>query len=375
MRVPDNLAPNENPQIDQTRFFLFLLEVSLSAIEYLFPRIPLFPWLKPGLANIVTIIWIARYGFRDAMLFAIMRIWITAFYFGFSFVTAGLAMSGAVFSCTAMSLVWMIAGKRRLIGSVGISIVGALFHNFGQVLAAYSLLAGNVVLFRQYPLMIMASLIFGTVVGIIAPHLNRFTESIDKHDGTVTEITLPAKPGKIKASISLIIFAGCTSIAFVDKWEFILTFATAVTIASSIIERNATKVLMFPLKKFWSMFLIVAAVPLFFSFGTKLCGFLPFTKEGSHAALIQILRLWAWLECVFIFAHTGFNNLLYRILARLLPNRKQTLYSALLAAEHFPAVASAMHRNWRPLLSTLIKNPAAGLEKLRSDINAIVESE
>jgi hypothetical protein len=58
---------------------LLLLAVGLNAFEYLLPRIPVFPWLKPGLANIVTIVWIIRWGAADALVFSIVRSWITLF--------------------------------------------------------------------------------------------------------------------------------------------------------------------------------------------------------------------------------------------------------------------------------------------------------
>jgi hypothetical protein len=53
-----------------TKAALLLVAVAINTLEFFIPRIPLFPWMKPGLANIVTIIWIVRWGFADALLAA-----------------------------------------------------------------------------------------------------------------------------------------------------------------------------------------------------------------------------------------------------------------------------------------------------------------
>jgi heptaprenyl diphosphate synthase len=79
-----------------------LISISLSAIEILLPRIPLLPWLKPGLANIITILWIVRFGAKDAILYSLLRSWITGFYFGFSFTTLILSIGGGILSTSVM---------------------------------------------------------------------------------------------------------------------------------------------------------------------------------------------------------------------------------------------------------------------------------
>ena len=356
---------------DEVKFFLFLIAVSLSALEYLFPRIPLFPWLKPGLANVVTIVWLVRYGFRDALLFSLLRIWITAFYFGFSFVSVGLALSGALLSCTAMAIVWKLAGQRGLVGSVGISIIGALFHNAGQLCAAYLLLAGNALLFAQYPLMIAAALVFGTFVGVLAPPLLRYVEhtpmTVREHFPTI----IPQWPSHIRAGIGIMLLLFCTTVACVNNVLFLAGGAFVTTLIAMIAERKVLKVLLFPLHRFWMMFLVVAIFPLFSSYGKIIWGIPFLTDEGLNAAIVQCIRLFIWLECVFLFRHTGFNDLLYRILTLLFPRHSQTLHAGLLAAEHFPAVASAVQGDWKRLLMLLLKKPGAALEELRVRIDLV----
>jgi hypothetical protein len=54
MPLPDEIQRQEAAH----KTVWILLAVAMSAAEFLFPRIPLFPWLKPGIANCVTLAWI-----------------------------------------------------------------------------------------------------------------------------------------------------------------------------------------------------------------------------------------------------------------------------------------------------------------------------
>ena len=64
---------------------LLLVAITINTLELFLPRIPFLPWVKPGLANCVTILWIIRYGAIDALFFSFLRIWMVGFYVGFSF--------------------------------------------------------------------------------------------------------------------------------------------------------------------------------------------------------------------------------------------------------------------------------------------------
>src|SRR5271157_4784069 len=119
-----------------------LCAVAINALEFIVPRLPFFPWLKPGLANVITIIWIV------------------GFYFGFSFLTMSLALSGGVLATCAMALAWRLTGKNRLLGTVGLGIIGSLFHNVGQLCAVYYLMSANIHLLFKVPVMLAASILF-----------------------------------------------------------------------------------------------------------------------------------------------------------------------------------------------------------------------
>ena len=57
--------------------------------------------------------------------------------------------------------------KTRLLGTVGISIAGALFHNIGQLIALF-LLSGSFSFIYYLSVLGIAAVITGTITGIIS---------------------------------------------------------------------------------------------------------------------------------------------------------------------------------------------------------------
>jgi len=137
MQLPDDSDPEGN---STRKAVWLLLAVALNTLELFIPRIPFLPWLKPGLANCITMIWIIEFGMVDSLMYTLVRVWISSFYFGFSLVTVFLALSGGLFSTAVMGCAWNLLGRRRLMGTVGMGIIGALSHNTGQLFAVFAVL-------------------------------------------------------------------------------------------------------------------------------------------------------------------------------------------------------------------------------------------
>ena len=201
-----------------TKTVWLLFAVALNALEFFIPRIPFFPWLKPGFANIITIIWIIEFGAVDAVLYSLLRVWVVGFFFGFSLLTMSLAMCGGVLSTVAMSLLWAGLGKKRMLGTVGLGVCGALFHNLGQIVAVYGLMTSNPRLFLQIPIMLIASVIFGGFVGLLVP-LCRDALLASGQFGQATAVHgRPAfSATRSDYVFSLLLLAGCCAIVFTDS--------------------------------------------------------------------------------------------------------------------------------------------------------------
>ena len=143
------------------------LALGLSVLEAAIPS-PL-PGVKPGLANIVTLIVLARYGWRAAAWVSLLRVVAGSLLFG-NFLAPGffLSLSGALCSLAVLAASRHL--PQRWFGPVSHSIFAAYAHITGQLLVVYLWLIPNAGLLYLAPIFAAAALVFGTVNGLIAAH-------------------------------------------------------------------------------------------------------------------------------------------------------------------------------------------------------------
>jgi heptaprenyl diphosphate synthase len=148
--------------------YLAALAIGLSVAEAAIPS-PL-PGVKPGLANIITLVVLARYGWRVAAWVAILRVVAGSILLGtFLSPSFALSLSGAALSLVALGLARHL--PLRIFGPVTHSILAAIAHIAGQVLVVYLWLIPHAGIAYLLPLFAAAALVFGTVNGIIAAGL------------------------------------------------------------------------------------------------------------------------------------------------------------------------------------------------------------
>lgn len=370
MQLPDDEKLNREIILKTS---MLLCAIAVNALEFFIPRIPLFPWLKPGLANIITVIWIIRYGFIESLLYALLRVWIVSFYFGFSFVTFTLAFSGAVLSICAMSFCWQVFGRHKIFGAIGIAVIGAFFHNMGQLGAVYFLMAKNSRLFYQIPFMIIASVIFGTLVGLLVPNLfTRTSKGVFNHQ--VNSISVPHIEQIIALHllISTVFLVLCMSLVFISNVLFLSITALFITVFIQFLKKGSIEALIFPAKRFWMLFLFIGVFHSFFTFGTRYPGIPLVTHEGLENTIIQWLRLWAWLETSYIFIYFNFHAVLLKALQKMFHGNRSTLYAGLLAVEYFPAVVDYVRSKSGKLLKLLFVKPLHVVTELFQGVVDIV---
>jgi heptaprenyl diphosphate synthase len=317
-----------------------LFAVAINALEFFIPRLPFFPWLKPGLANVVTILWIIEYGAVDAVVFSLLRTWIVGFYFGFSFLTLSLAMSGGVVAAIAMGTAWNLLGKNRLLGAVGLGIVGALFHNLGQLLAVYFLMATNTRLFYQVPIMLSASVIFGGIVGWLAPVVYRFLDADNSLPDSNKQPEIPTFFAPVKHFFfSGLLLTWCIGIVFFDSIWALCVSAIGAALIVQIRHSGSLKAFFRPLSAFWALFVFIGCIDLFFSYGTRIEHLPALTYEGVDATVKQWLRLWTWLQISGILSLFSFHSVMLIILSRIFPGHRESIFAGVLALEYFPGIA------------------------------------
>ena len=141
------------------------LALGLSVLEAAIPS-PL-PGVKPGLANIVTLIVLEHYGWRAAAWVSLLRVLAGSLLMG-NFLAPGffLALSGALCSLTVLAASRHL--PQRWFGPVSHSIFAAFAHIAGQLWMVYFWLIPHAGLVYLVPIFAIAALVFGTLNGLIA---------------------------------------------------------------------------------------------------------------------------------------------------------------------------------------------------------------
>jgi len=140
--------------------------IAIHSFENLLPT-PI-PWLRLGIANIITLATLVLYGFRAAMMVTLIRVILSSIFIG-TFLGPGFIMSfgGGVTSTFAIGVVFSLFP--RLFGPVGLSLIGALFHNMAQLFLAYVMFVQKIEpILIVSPILILLGTITGIVNGVIA---------------------------------------------------------------------------------------------------------------------------------------------------------------------------------------------------------------
>lgn len=141
---------------------LLALGMILSYVEYLFPIAPSMPGVKIGLANMPVVLLIYSYGAYYGILYQAARLLLTALLFGnvFSFV---YSLAGAALSMAVM----LILKKTKWLDMPGVSMLGGVFHNVGQLIVAY-LFVQNGAIGWYFPILLLTGAVSGYAIGIIS---------------------------------------------------------------------------------------------------------------------------------------------------------------------------------------------------------------
>ncbi len=150
---------------------LLALSVVLNIVENM---IPLFngtvPGVKLGIANIVILFVLDQYGFRDAFFLSLTRVLLVSIlYSGLFSVSFFLSLGGAVLSIVAMG----IFIKITKLSTIGISVIGSLFHSLGQIIMVCFMI-GEANAFFYLPIIILFAIPTGILTGVLTSELIKY---------------------------------------------------------------------------------------------------------------------------------------------------------------------------------------------------------
>jgi heptaprenyl diphosphate synthase len=134
------------------------LALVLSYVESQLPPIwTAVPGIKIGLPNIIIIILLYKMGVKEATTVSLIRVLFSSFLlFG-----SGMMLIYSVVGATLSLVLMTICKKLNLFSTVGVSIVGGISHNLGQILVAIALFETAQL---GYYMIVLA--ITGTVAGV-----------------------------------------------------------------------------------------------------------------------------------------------------------------------------------------------------------------
>ncbi len=160
--------------LEQTiNFTLFVsLAITLSIFDSIIPINFIIPGIKLGIANIIVLILLDYYTYRQLFLLQLIRVTITAFVLGL-FSVYFFSLFGAIFSLT------MMYGARKIfkqkITIYTLSMVGAIAHNIGQIIFAIWYLKTPELIF-YIPFLVAFGSITGFLMGMIVNYVKPFVE-------------------------------------------------------------------------------------------------------------------------------------------------------------------------------------------------------
>lgn len=142
---------------------LFLaLSIAIYTLESFIPPIGI-PGAKLGLSNIVTLMALLYLGVKLGACILFLRIAATALFSG-TLVSFVFSLFGGVFAFIIMSVMIKLLPNKLIWAS---SVMGAVFHNIGQLLAA-AVLIDNANVFYYMPVLTIAAIATGAFTGLAA---------------------------------------------------------------------------------------------------------------------------------------------------------------------------------------------------------------
>lgn len=151
------------------------LALIFSYVEAIIPYNPGIPGIKLGIANIVAIIALYKFSWREAVTVNAIRIIIAGLLFNGVF-GAIYSMAGSLVSLLGM----VILKKTKLFSVAGVSMAGGVLHNVGQLFVA-TFIIEDVRIFFYFPVLLFSGLIAGLAIGIAADIILRRLKITEAH--------------------------------------------------------------------------------------------------------------------------------------------------------------------------------------------------
>jgi len=153
----------------KTAFCGLMLSLALIAgyVESLIPvPIPI-PGIKLGVANSIVLILLYMTNTKSVCLVSVSRVLLAGFLFG-SMASILYSLSGAVLSLLMMYLF----KKKDCFTMTGVSVIGGVSHNIGQLLMAFLVLESGAVWY-YLPVLLLSGVVTGSIIGMLGKEVQK----------------------------------------------------------------------------------------------------------------------------------------------------------------------------------------------------------
>lgn len=164
------MKPGKNYSVKKLTLLALMTTIALaiSVLESAFPPLVPIPGVKLGLANIITLVLIINRMPKEAAAVLFMRIFLASLFAG-QMMSFFFSLLGGGLCLIAMYLTARLLKGRPI---WFISIIGAIFHNIGQIAAALITLQSIYVLY-YFPFLLVSGIITGFFTGLCVYFFNK----------------------------------------------------------------------------------------------------------------------------------------------------------------------------------------------------------
>ena len=153
---------------------LIALAFVFSYIEFLIPVNIGIPGAKLGLANLVIIVALYTLKERDAFLLSMIRIVLVGFTFA-NLASMLYSIAGGTLSYLAM----LLAKRTKKLSITGVSVIGGVFHNVGQIIMAIYVVKTTSLIY-YLPVLMISGIVAGVAIGILGAMVTKRMKGIYK---------------------------------------------------------------------------------------------------------------------------------------------------------------------------------------------------
>ena len=130
------------------------LAILMGYVEMLIPLPLLVPGMKLGLANVIIVIVLYHMDTKSAFFISLVRVLMSGLLY---------SLAGALLSLGVMALL----KKTGKVSITGVSVMGGVFHNVGQIIVAAAVVE-NIKMAYYLPFLLVTGVVTGFVIGAVA---------------------------------------------------------------------------------------------------------------------------------------------------------------------------------------------------------------